>query len=184
MKHIKSFIVVLVILSINVSFAQVKTKSIKLPEFYRGIGIIFYEFEDYPFNELNYKKSYTPTTQDIIKAERFLHQNYYDYLTKLYLQLNYNKNLINKLVNEKYMKSNKVKKKFCKFNRQYAGYINTSRDTIIYLGLLNFSKRKKAEKMFEGWKSQIVIGFGDFYYDNQKMFRINISKNEFVYKVK
>ena len=83
----------------------------------------------------------------------------------------------------KYKKSENVQKKFNKFNRQYISYINKENDTILYIGLLNFSNKKKAKLHFEEWKEYIYGGVGDFYYENQKFFVVNLSKKKFIYKV-
>ncbi len=162
---------------------QTTPKVIEIKEFYTGRGVIFDKSEPYPFKDLDYKEPYTPTIEDIKNAEIFLFNNYYDYRVKILSHFNYDKVLIEKLVKSKYKESKKVQKKFCKFNRQYTGYINSSNDTIIYIGLLNFSNRKRAEHHFENWEKQILVGFGDFYEKNQEFYNINISKNEFIYKL-
>tara|TARA_R110002049_G_scaffold225046_1_gene396891 strand:+ start:1003 stop:1533 length:531 start_codon:yes stop_codon:yes gene_type:complete len=164
-------------------FSFQSSRIIELKDFYSGKGVIFDESEPYPFKDLDYKKPYTPTIEDIKKAENFLFDNYYQYKVKVFRHFNYDENLINKLLKPKYKKAQKVKKKFCKYNRQYAGYINSSNDTIIYIGLLNFSNKKKAEQQFNGWQEKILIGFGDFYEKNQDFYNINISKDEFIYKL-
>lgn len=158
-------------------------KMVQLKEFYDGTGVIFDKTAKYPFTEPDYAVPYTPTIEDVKKVENFLLQNYYEYWVNFYRAFDYDDRLINKLLKSKYKNPENVKKKYKKYNRQYIGYINSSNDTIIYIGLLNFRNKRKAEYYFEGWREQIIFGFGDFYQENQRNYRFNISKKEFVYKV-
>jgi hypothetical protein len=155
------------------------TEVIKLKEYYSGEGVIFNKNVKYPFIEPNYKVSYTPTVADVNKTEKFLMSHYYEYETNVLDSFNLDKSRIK----YRYKKPENVKKKFYKYNRQYAGYINKSNDTIIYVGLLNFSNKKNAEH-FEGWKEMIYFGFGVFYEKNQKTYEYNLTKNKFVYKIR
>lgn len=183
MKKIRIGLVILLFLEFTLGFSQEKSKMIELPKFYKGEGVIFNKSAPYPFKKSDYKKPYTPTIEDVKKAENFLFENYYDYELKVLTYFKYDKSLIQKLLKSKYKEPKKVKKKFCKYNRQYAGYINYSNDTIIYIGLLNFSRIKKAEQRFTGWKDELLMGFGDFYEKNQAFYNINMNKKDFVYRL-
>lgn len=156
------------------------TEVVKLPEYYSGDGIIFNKSSKYPFVEPDYKFAYTPTIKDINQTEKFLQYHYYEYETNVLDSFNLDKSKIKC----RFKKPENVKKKFYKYNRQYAGFINNSNDTIIYIGLLNFSNKKLAEKYFDGWKENIFWGFDGFYEKNQKCYRYNISKKKFVYRIK
>lgn len=156
------------------------TEVIKLKDYYSGEGVVFKKNVKYPFVESNYKISYTPTITDINKTEKFLLSHYYEYESNVLDSFNLDKSKIKC----KYKNPNNVKKKFYKYNRQYVGYIDKSNDTIIYIGLLNFSNKKQAEHYFDGWKENIFFGFGEFYEKNQKNFRYNLSKDKFVYKIR
>jgi hypothetical protein len=177
----KYFISVIILLC---SFESLQNpKLIKLPEYYEGEGVIFTEDDNYPFRDVDYKEGYTPSIEDIRKAEFFLFDNYYDYEVNVLKHFKYKDEQINKIINTKFKNPGKVIKKFCRYNRQYAGYISTSNDTIVFIGLLNFSKEKKAEQNFPNWKNEVLVGFGDYYQKNQKFYNINLSKEEFVYKL-
>ncbi|MCC9070171.1 hypothetical protein LNQ49_00940 [Flavobacterium sp. F-65] len=152
---------------------------IKLEDYYNGEGVIFDKSIKYPFVEPNYKKGYTPTMDDIKKTETHLLNNYYEYEANVLDSFNIDKSKFN----VKFKKPLNVKKKFLKYNRQYAGFIDKSNDTIIYIGLLNFKNKKLANKYFEGWKENIFFGFDGFYEKNQKTYLYNLSKNKFIYKL-
>jgi glutamate synthase domain-containing protein 1 len=154
-------------------------KVITLKEYYCGEAVIFDEKTKYPFSELDYNKSYIPTIEDLKKGEIFLFENYYDYEINVLEHFKLDKSSIK----SKYRNAGNVQKKFKKYNRQYVSYINKDNDTILYIGLLNFSNKTKANKYFEGWKQYIYGGAGDFYYENQKFYVINLSKKKFIYKV-
>ena len=87
------------------------------------------------------------------------------------------------VIKSKYKNPKNVINKYYKYNRQYAGFINKYNDTIVYVGLLNFENKRKANNYFEGWKENIFFGFDGFYEKNQENFLINLSKKEFVYKL-
>lgn len=172
-----------ILIFIFLAFSVQNREVIELKEFYSGKGVIFSASESYPFKDLDYKKPYTPSIKEIKKAEQLLFGNYYNYKVKVFEHFEYDEKLIDKLLKTKYKKPEKVKKKFCRYNRQYAGYINSSNDTIIYVGLLNFSNKKKAEQRFEGWQKKLLIGFGEFYEKNQEFYHIDLSNNKFIYKL-
>lgn len=46
----------------------------------------------------------------------------------------------------------------------------------IIIKLLNFKSRKKAEKKFSDWKSNYIIGFGQFYENN--MFTVDVNLDQ------
>ena len=162
-----------------ISLIILNQKTITLKEYYCGEGVIFDETITYPFKEEDRLKFYMPDIKDIKKGEEFIFNNFYEYEISI---LNHFK-LDNSIIKTKYKKPENVKKKFYKYNRQYISYINTKNDTILYIGLLNFSNKKKANLNFDGWKNNIFIGAGDYYYENQKFYIINLSKKKFIYKV-
>lgn len=161
-------------------FCTQNTEIIKLKEYYSGEGVIFNNNAKYPFVEPKYKTPYTPTIADVNKTEKFIFDNYYEYETNVLDSFKLNKSKIKC----KYKIANNVKKMFYNYNRQYAGYLDKSNDTIIYINLLNFSNKKIAQEYFDGWKENIFFGFGEFYEKNQKNYRYNLSKNQFVYKIR
>lgn len=154
-------------------------KVITLKDYYCGEGVIFDDKTVFQFKKLGYKNPYIPKIEDIMIGEEFLFNNYYDYEIKMLDYFNLDKSNIN----SKYKNPEKVKKKFKKYNRQYVASLNKENDTILYIGLLNFSNKKKAKIHFEEWKEYIYGGVGDFYYENQKSYIINLSKKEFIYYV-
>ena len=162
-----------------VLFLSIQFPTIRLENYYEGEGVIFDESAHYPFVEKNYQKAYTPTKAEIENAEKFISENYYRYKQNILDSFNIKKYKID----TKYKKPEKVIKKYYTYNRQYAGFINTFGEKIIYIGMFNFAKTKEANRYFDGWKEKIFLGNHGYYDKKQDDFLINISKNEFVYKV-
>jgi len=150
-----------------------------LNEFYSGKGVIFDDSVNYPFIEDDYVTSYVPTIDEVKKAEIFISENYFYYentISDFFKTKSKNST-------SRYRDPKNVIKKYRKFNRQYISYINDQNDTIIYVGLLNFKNKQKADFYFNGWTEMIMAGSGGFYSENQKYFVINLTKKKFVYKV-
>lgn len=156
---------------------------ITITDYYCGEGVIFDDTTRIPFAIDDYYKSYTPTTSDIIKAEKILFENYYSYRTNVLKHFKYDEVLIKKYLKEKYKNPKNVKKKYKHYNRQYLGYITNTNDTIVYIGLLNFKNKKKAEEHFQNWKERIIVGFGDFSNKNIDFYNVNLTKKDFVYRL-
>ena len=148
-------------------------------ELYAGEGVIFDASVKYPFTEKNYKEPLNPNILEIKRAEKILSEKYYEYRTTILDSFNTDKSIIRK----KLKVPKNVVKRFYKFNRQYIGYMNNSNDTIITIGLLNFANKRRAEKYFPDWKKTVQFGFHGFYENNQEWISINITENEFVYKI-
>ncbi|HEX8576322.1 MAG TPA: hypothetical protein VF677_08520 [Flavobacterium sp.] len=149
-------------------------KIITLEDYYCGKGVIFDEKSNYPFLKEDYEKPITPTIDNIKLAEDILFDKYYIHRVNVLKRFEAKESLIP----QKYKKAKSVKKKFNKYYRQYAGFVNRSKDTIIYIGLFDFSNKKQARQYFERWDQLIFLGTGDFYYNHQEHYEINISKNE------
>lgn len=166
-----------ILLMIAMLFQQPQV--INLKEYYCGEGVIFDGKVSFPFKITNFNKNHTPTLDEIKKGENFLFKNYYEYETNILGHFKLDKSSIK----NKLKKPENVQKKFKTYNRQYISYINNENETILCLVLLNFSNKKDAGIYFEGWKESILIGTGDFYYENQKIYIINLTKNKFIYEV-
>lgn len=152
-------------------------KMITLKEYYCGFGVIFNKEYKYPFVQSVFKEPFTPTITQLKKAEDLLMMSYYDYKNKVIDSFNSNKKTDIKLKEPK-----NVKKRFYKYYRQYAGYVNSSNDSIIYIGLFNFSNSKKASIYFEGWDKTLFLGSGEYYENNQESYLINLSKENISFK--
>lgn len=162
-----------------VSMILISIQIIELKEYYSGQGVIFDASLKYPFSAKNYSKPLTPNIVKIKRAERILSKKYYEYRTNVLDSFNVDKSIIKK----KLKTPQNVVNKFYKYNRQYLAYVNKSNDTIITIGLLNFSNKRKAEKYFSDWKKTVQFGFHGFYKDNQEWFSINVTQNDFVYEI-
>ncbi len=153
-------------------------KMITLNGYYSGKGVIFDKTYNYPFITTDYKEPYTPTIEDITNAENILFDKYYNYEINTLERFGLDK----KGINKKYRNPIKVKKKFYRYYRQYAGYIDKDKDTIIYIGLFNFLCKNRAKKYFERWDKVIFLGSGKYYKKNQKDYLINLISKKIVDK--
>ena len=152
---------------------------INLKHWFKGEGVIFDKTENFPFRDENYAQAYSPTIDDVQKAEKIISEGYFQYRENVLDSFNSKKYR----TNPKYRNPEKVIQKFYKYNRQYAGYINTKGDKIIYVGMFNFANKRKAQIAFEKWKEIIFLGSEGFYVDNQEYFEVNIDRKDFVYKI-
>jgi hypothetical protein len=159
---------------------EIKAQSeVQLPSFYNGCGIIFSEK-----NKLNVHLDlgtfFEPSIEDVEKSEQILYENLRTHLENKFSNIREKYPLTKDEINEwkKTIDKADTKRQYRNFNRQYAGFINEKDERLIYIRLLNFSKPKQAIKYFENWKEEIIVGFGDFYEENTRVFVINIDRNE------
>ena len=149
------------------------TTIIKL-NYYCGEGVIF--SKEHRNTSLSYSDiPFTPSLNQVKRAEKIMHENYYDFQVKWFDSLNVQSKL--DVINNK---PATFIKHFRKYNRQYTGYCDESKDSIIYIGLLNFSNKKKSELYFSSWKEMIVFGAGEFYEKNFRFCKINLTKEKIV----
>lgn len=162
------------------SWDQVQN-DVRLPSFYKGCGIIFSE-ESKINVHLELGELFEPSIEDVEKSELILYEN-----LRVFLEDRFSRTLKEHTLTpleidtwKKTIKNANSKKQYRNFNRQYAGFISDEKEKLIYIRLLNFSKPSLANRYFENWKEEIVIGFGDFYEENTRVFVINIDQNEIV----
>lgn len=161
------------------SFCSQAQNLVRLPAFYNGIGVIFSE-EDRVDLQLNLGGFYEPSVEDVEKSEEILYGNLLNYMEDKFSAIREKYPLTQDEVNEwkKAIEETDTKRQYRNFNRQYVGFINGEGEKLIYLRLLNFSKSKQANKYFENWKDEIILGFGDFYEENTRVFVINLNQNQ------
>lgn len=155
--------------------AQGNSELVSLKDYYHGESVVFGNNYDPPVNRLNFKESFTPTEEHIEEVEKILVEQYNSSKIRMVNSLR-RKNPSEDLVYPKPVRN--VKGKLCKFKRQYFGYITKVGDTIVSLNLLNFKNKRKAEKYFPNWKTEYIVGFDGFYYDNMEYFNVNLTKEE------
>jgi hypothetical protein len=140
-----------------------KTIPVTLKNLCRGDGVIFATEYKLPIIIEEGSKRFTPSIENITKAETLLLSNSdevkYKGLVGMY-------------------EPNKLKKKLCRYNRQYVGYQNAASDSIILIHLLNFKNKKQAKANFTDWNNSYIIGFGDFYERNMLTVMVNLTKKE------
>ena len=152
-------------------YSQDISELIVLEDYYKEVGVIFKENYKPPFQISNFKESFTPSKEQIIEVESILFEQYN--LSKKEMVDNLNKKSEETLIYPKYVKN--VKKKLCKYKRQYVGYYTTEGDIIISVNLLNFKNKKKAKEHFSYWKDEYIIGLDGFYYKNIEYFSVNLT---------
>ena len=147
-----------------------------LQEKARGCDVVitecYFENPNLPFSQIKLGKKYITPSLDMIKrAEDIFHQQ----LNKYYADLN--KINPNRFANVHHINS---KKYFRLWKRQYIGYVNHENDTIILMNLMNFKRKKKAEKNFENWDKYFFTGMDGYYTYNLRNYQINICKKKYV----
>lgn len=130
---------------------------IRLPQYYDEIGVIFYKDYQVPIAISNAKERYTPSVDDVQKAENVLIEKF---------------NLIR---NQQY----NVKKYLSKYVRHYIGLINNSGEKNIIVQLIDNSKKAKVRRLLgKGWETDFQVVMNDEFYSIAQLFRINIDTGE------
>ena len=157
---IRLSIIIVTIFIGSIAFAQKKI-NFTLEKKYTIEGVIF--IADYPVN-FQLKNSidrFTPSLNDIKTCERYLLMNLSDVK---YVDL------------QGFYSPRGLLKKLKTYKRQYVGFIDANKDSIILVQLLNFKHQKEAMKNFDEWDSQFLLGFDGYYEANIKRLQVNISK--------
>lgn len=124
-----------------------------------------YSQKDYVLNFRlkNVYQRFTPTLGDIELAEKYLLSNgkstHYNGLNGIFTP-------------------ERPKAELKTYKRQYFGYLNEQKDSIIFVQLLNFKHKRIAKAAFDGWQRDFLLGFDGFYERNTFRITINISKDE------
>lgn len=130
---------------------------IRLPQYYDEIGVLFYKDYQVPIAISNIKERYTPSADDIQKAESILIEKF---------------NLIR---NQQY----NVKKHLSKNVRHYIGLINNRGEKNIIVQLIDNSKKSKVRRLLgKGWETNFQVALNDEFYSIAQIFRINIDTGE------
>lgn len=149
-----------VLFNVSNLFAQGNCFEVELNNYYKYSGNIF-KAEYRPWFEISESKErYTPSEDDIIKAENIFLNTYNEKDDK-------------QLVNFKEGKS--YKRKYYKWRRNYLGYLDGDGNKVIIIHLINFTHRKKASAKYEEWGKEIIIGYGEWFEKNQLITYINIT---------
>ena len=147
--------------------------TIKL-DYYEGEGVIFpKEYRNY--NLGSPMPTYTPTINQVIRAEKIMHENYHIYEIMIYDSL--------KLTGKQDLKNSKPKtfiKHFRHYNRQYSGYLNENKDSLVCIGLLNFKNKKRIKPYFDDWKEEIFLCSGTFCQKNFRLCKVNLTTGKVV----
>ena len=143
-------------------------------EYYNGEGVIFpKEYRNY--NLGSPMPTYTPNINQVIRAEKIMHENYHNFQIKLYDSLN-----IRPIYTLKDDKAKTFIKHFRYFNRQYSGYLDENKDTLVCIGLLNFKNKKIIKPYFDDWKEEIFLCSGTFCKKNFKLCKVNLTTGKVV----
>ncbi len=161
MAQIKYQILILLFISIK-SYGQLQIENLKVDSTSQFVTIFGVDFkgaiipkEHAPgFNKKELANRFSPTIDEIIKAE--------DGLTE-----NYNSSMKNDSRVYGFKKIKNVRETFNDYTRQYLGFIDEKGERIIWIHLVKVEKLNKefGEDEFD-WKSSIVMGNGDVFYEN------------------
>jgi hypothetical protein len=128
-------------------FAQPAVQDIHLTKYYKNASVLFTERHESQFPDLNSRKRFTPSIDEIILFEDSIWSQH-----KLY-------------------SLNRSTLKNCR--RQYYGEIDDSKKYLIVTLLLIRSK-KMERTHFDGWKRDHFLGVGSFYNKRIRVFRFNV----------
>ena len=145
---------------------QSNVEYIQIPDFYSGKGIIFSKDYKISFYIEEASNRFTPNKDQIHRSEEIL-INGYNYALQN-----------DKRVSSFLVKSKNVKKELKSYYRQYIGYIDSQGNHKIIIHLLNFKCRRKAQKYFDNWKNEYIIGYGEYYEKNTKTFIVSLDENK------
>jgi hypothetical protein len=67
------------------------------------------------------------------------------------------------------------KNRLKKYQRQYVGYIDNQRDSLILIQFLKTKSQTKMNKYYYNWKNEYIVGFGNFYENNTRRYIVNIN---------
>jgi hypothetical protein len=132
---------------------------IHLPDYYKGKGVIFNKDYVVEIKISNLQYRYTPTKEDVIKAEEILNEKY---------------NWI------RIRKANVDTRTF--FNcwvRQYVGLIDINGNKNIIVQLIDNAKSNKVNRLLgKGWETTFIIMLSDDFYKISAIAWINIDTGE------
>ena len=135
--------------------ASQKFTVVFLPEFYKEKGIIFDNDYVVGIEMHDMQSRFTPSTNDITKAERIFIDKY----------------------NEVQKANVDTKSYFSHWVRQYVGLIDSNGNKNIIVQFIdNTKKRKLVRKLGKNWETSFVIYFADPYPGLGIIFKINIDK--------
>lgn len=141
----------------NTNDTTKKINVIHLPNYYKEPGIIFNKDYVVGIDMKQLKSRYTPTIDDIIKAEEILSKKY----------------------NEVQKTNVDTKNFFCRWVRQYIGLIDSNGNKNIIVQLIDNTKPRKINKLLgKNWEDVYIIMLADSFYKVSNRFRINIDTGE------
>ena len=139
------FIITLFFVSINLHARQTFDTSkginvIFLPDYYKQKGIVFTKEYDLKIDLGNIKERFTPSVDEIKKAEDIFFRDY-PTVTKQTID---------------------TKKYFCNYLRQYVGYIDSSGNKNLMMQLIDNSKPKKMRRILgRDWETRYIVYLSD-----------------------
>ena len=141
----------------NINSTNKKCAIVYLPNYYKEKGVIFDKDYVVGIDMRTLKYRYTPTIDDVTKAEEIFSKQY----------------------NQLQGKDVDVKKFFCHWVRQYVGLVDSSGNKNIIVQLINNAKPRKINRLLgKDWETDFVIMLSDSFYDVSTIFRINIDTDQ------
>ena len=136
---------------------------VKLPEYYKGCGIVFSDSSKVHING-DFRSFFEPTVNEIQIGEEILKNDLKSFLRKKFIdtQKEYSLSEAELKQWEKTIENVDVKKQYKRYNRQYAGFINKSGERILLIRLLNFKSNKKLKSTLKIGKMKFRLGLVNF----------------------
>lgn len=130
---------------------------VHLPDYYKEKGVIFSKNYIVGIEMQNMQSRYTPTKDDIAKAETILNDTY------------------NKVQNTNI----DIKTFFCHWVRQYIGLIDNNGNKNIIVQLIDNTKPGRINRLLgKGWETVFIVMLSDNFYAVSRRFKINIDTGE------
>lgn len=148
---LKILTLLLLLIISNRLYSQPAVQDIHLTKYYKNASVVFTERHESQFPDLNARKKFTPSNDEIIMFEDSIWSQ-----RKLYS------------LNSKTLKNSR---------RQYYGEIADGRKFLIVTLLLMGSK-KMERTHFDGWKKDHFFGVGSFYGKRIRVFRFNVDNKK------
>lgn len=146
----------------NIYSTNKKCAIVYLPNYYKEKGVIFDKDYVVGIDMRTLKYRYTPTIDDVTKAEEIFSKQY----------------------NQLQGKDVDVKKFFCHWVRQYVGLVDSSGNKNIIVQFIENGKPRKMNRLLgKDWETDFVIYFSDPFPGLGILFRINIDTGEMTTKL-
>jgi hypothetical protein len=159
------------------NFSGYEFQIVELKEFYYGEGAIIPETSSQYFSGQMNTKRFTPTLEQVKKAENILKEDLTNHYNKLLkdgiFYFRSGEDTVEAFNEALKMMRDKIKR----YYRYYIGFINEKDEQFIIIHLFNYSTRQ-SKSIYDNWKNEYIFGADGFFEDNTLTYNINLSKKQ------